>query len=405
MLPIQEAFKIIIDQVQPLQEFETVNLSQAYHRILAEDIYSPHDFPYWDNSAMDGYAVRSQDLANIKDGDQVFLKIIEEIPAGYVPRKKLSANQCARIFTGGMMPEGADSVVMQEKTEREGDRVKIVEPCAGGNFVRKKGSFYGAHSCLLPAGVRINPPEMAILATAQSVDVKVVRSPLVAIISTGDELITPYEDLSKGKIIDSNQYLLHSFVFQNGAKSIPMGIVPDQKDKLEGAIASALEKSDFVLSTGGVSVGEYDYVKEILVKLGGKILMEKVAIKPGKPLTVAVFPDQKLYFGIPGNPVSTMVICWRFLQSAISKLSGETNYYRPQIIEGICQENLRGEEKRECYIWGRANIVDGQHQFNVSRGLHLSGNLINLQQTNALAILPVGVTEVNQGEKIMMMMV
>ncbi|MGY6529769.1 MAG: molybdopterin molybdotransferase MoeA [Cyanobacterium sp.] len=405
MLTTQEAFDIIIDHVKPLEEIETINLSQAYGRILAQNVYSPNDFPYWDNSAMDGYGVRWEDLEKIKDGEEVSLEIVEEIPAGYVPQKKIKANQCARIFTGAIMPEGADSVVMQEKTQRDGKFVKILEPCPRGNFVRKKGSFYGANDGLLPANVKISPPEMAILATAQCTEVAVVRSPLVAILSTGDELITPYETLSKGKIIDSNQYLLHSFVSQNGAISVPMGIVPDEKEKLEGAIASALEKADFVLSTGGVSVGEYDYVKEILLKLGGKILMEKVAIKPGKPLTVAIFPDNKLYFGIPGNPVSTMVICWRFLQSAISKLSGETNYYLPQIVEGICQENLKAEEKRECYLWGRGNIVEGQYHFNLSHGLHNSGNLVNLQQTNALAILPVGVSHVNQGEKIKIMLV
>ncbi|WP_069791740.1 gephyrin-like molybdotransferase Glp [Cyanobacterium sp. IPPAS B-1200] len=405
MLPIQEAFDIIIDYVKPLEEIETVNLSQAYNRILGKAVNSPHDFPYWDNSAMDGYGVRWEDLEKIRNGKDVYLEIIEEIPAGYIPQKKVKSNQCARIFTGAMMPDGADTVVMQEKSQRDGKFVKILECCPKGNFVRKKGSFYGANDGLLPVGVKINPPEMAILATAQCTEVNVVRSPLVAILSTGDELIYPHETLSKGKIIDSNQYLLHSFISQNGAISVPMGIIPDEKEKLEGAIASALEKADVVLSTGGVSVGEYDYVKEILVKLGGKILMEKVAIKPGKPLTVAIFPDNKLYFGIPGNPVSTMVICWRFLKSVISKLSGETNYYVPQIVEGVCQENLKAEEKRECYLWGRANIVDGKYNFSLSRGLHNSGNLVNLQQTNGLAILPVGVSHVNQGEKIKIMLV
>ncbi len=405
MLSVDQAFKLIIDEVKPLQETEFVNLNQAINRILGENIYSPLDFPYTDNSAMDGYAVKFQDVVKAQPSQPIILEVIEEIPAGYVPQKTVNAKQCSRIFTGGMMPPGADTIVIQEETQLEGNLVKVLHSPKENDFVRKKGAFYRANDCLLTSGIKINPPEMAILAMVQKTNVPVVRSPLVAILSTGDELISPSDILTKGKLVDSNQYLLSSFVSQNGAIPLAMGIIPDDKEKLEGAIANALEKADFVFSTGGVSVGDYDYVTEVLRKLGGEILMEKVSIKPGKPLTVAVFPNHKIYFGIPGNPVSTMVICWRFLQSAIAKLSNNTNYESPAFIESVTQNNLHSNGQRETYLWGKAEIINGIYQFTLAQGLHNSGNLVNLQQTNALAKIPIGVNQINFGQKVEIMLV
>ena len=401
---VSEVEQTILDLVQSLTTRESVPLTKAVNRILATDITYTLDLPYWDNSAMDGYAVRYEDVAYVSHQQPITLKIIEEIPAGYCPQKTVKQGETARIFTGGMMPPGADTIVIQENTHPQGEKVVILSAPQKGQFVRHKGSFYQAGSVLLASGMKINAPEMAILATAQCVQVPVIRSPRIAILSTGDELISPDMTLQSGQIIDSNQYLLQSFLQQQGAIPIPLGIVADDFTILKNKIASALTQADWVISTGGVSVGEYDYVDRVLSELGGEIKITAVAMKPGKPLTVAVFPEGKLYFGIPGNPVSTMVTCWRFLVTAIAKLSGQKNYCLPSIVTGITQSNLSAQGKRETYIWGLVSLVDGHYQFNLAQGSFSSGNLVNLAGVNGLAIIPVGSQSISVGEKVNIML-
>jgi molybdopterin molybdotransferase len=405
MLTVTEVEKIILDLVKPVTDKELVPLHQATNRILAENISSGFDFPYDDNSAMDGYAVKFEDVVIASKDSPVSLKIIEEIPAGYCPQKTISAGEASRIFTGAILPQGADTIVIQENTKQEGNRVTIFVPPFKNDFVRHKGSFYRAGEVLLSTGSKINPPEMAILATAQCVQVPVVRSPIIAILSTGDELITPEQSMKKGKIIDSNQYLLASFIQQNGGIPLPLGIIPDNPLALANAITQALNQADWVISTGGVSVGDYDYVDQVLEKLGGKIQVKGVKMKPGKPLTVATVCQDKLYFGIPGNPVSTMVTCWRFLHTAMEKLSARKNYHFPSIVKGITRNHLRSQGKRETYIWGNVNLIKGHYQFTIAKGSHNSGNLVNLQEINGLAIIPIGINLIEIGDDVQIMLV
>ena len=405
MQTVTEVEQIILNLVQPVREQELLPLNRSISRILAAPITSNLDFPYWDNSAMDGYAVRFEDVKNASAAHPITLDIIEEIPAGYCPQKQITSTQSARIYTGGMMPDGADTIVIQENTRREGQQVTILSAPNKNDFIRFRGSFYRAGDILLPAGIRINPPEMAILATAQCVQVPVVRSPVIAILSTGNELITPEQTLQPGQIIDSNQYLLSSFLTQNGVTALPLGIVPDNFEALKKAIANALAQADWVISTGGVSVGEYDYVDRVLEQLGGEIKVKNVKMKPGKPLTVASFAEQKLYFGIPGNPVSTMVTCWRFLQTAIAKLAGQINYSLPKIVDGITNHELRSQGSRETYLWGYANLVNGHYHFHLAQGSSSSGNLINLKEVNALAIVPIGTTLIASNSHVKIMLI
>ncbi|MDJ0726480.1 MAG: molybdopterin molybdotransferase MoeA [Prochloraceae cyanobacterium] len=400
MKSVKEAEKIILDSVQPIQEIETVNLENSCNRVLATTVSSKLDFPYWDNSAMDGYAIKYADLANYSD-----LEIIEEIPAGYQPQKTILSGQAARIFTGGMIPEGADTIVIQENTQKEGNKLKILSSPQPQQYVRKRGSFYQAGNPMLEAGITITPADLAVLATAQCDRLSVYRRPKVAIFSTGDELITPDATLQPGQIIDSNQSALAAIVAQNGGIPLPMGIVPDNKELLRKTIAKAIREADLVLSTGGVSVGEYDYVEEILAELGGKIQIRSVAVKPGKPLTVAKFSNNCLYFGIPGNPVSALVSCWRFVQPALKKLSGVAKGWQPEFISAIAAGEMKGNSKRESYLWGKINLVDGIYHFEVAGGSKSSGNLINLAQTNALAMIPLGVNNIAVGDRIMVMFV
>ncbi len=407
MLPVNEAEAIILDLVRvldPKQDSEVVSLDDARGRILATPITGKLDFPHWDNSAMDGYAVRYQDVKDCSADNPITLEIVTEIAAGDRPTTDIKSGQTARIFTGAMLPEGTDTIVIQENTQREGDRVTILSAPEEREFIRHKGAFYQAGTPLLAAGVKVGAPEIAVLATAQCTELAVYRRPRVAILSTGDELVTPEQTLQPGQIVDSNQYALASFIADNGGIPIRLGIVPDRPEELKEAIAQAINSADLVLSTGGVSVGDYDYVDRILTELGGTLHIRNVAVKPGKPLTVATFNNSNcLYFGIPGNPVSALVSCWRFVQPALKKLAGETNY-QPRFVTAVTSHDLKAGGKRETYLWGQLHLVDGKYEFALAGGSHSSGNLINLAQTNGLAIVPVGEKLIGKGSEVKAML-
>lgn len=409
MLSPQEAEKIVLNLIEPFdrdRDVEIINLEDATGRILAQPVTSKLDFPYWDNSAMDGYAVRFADVLNSSETHPSILDVVEEIPAGVQPQKTLRSQQAARIFTGAMLPEGADTIVMQENTKKEGDRVSILAPPSNlGAFVRRRAAFYQAGKPLLEAGISINAPEIAVLATAQCPKLTVYRRPRVAIFSTGDELVPPDRPLQPGQIVDSNQYALAAFVTRQGGIPIRMGIVPDRPDILKATIAEAIATADIVLSTGGVSVGDYDYIDRLLAELGGEIHIRSVAIKPGKPLTVAKFANNCLYFGIPGNPVSALVCCWRFVQPALRKLSGLSDRWQPTLVKVRSRDRLVSDGKRETYFWGRLLLNNGVCEFQVMGGAQNSGNLINLAQTNALAVLPVAQTACAAEEEVTVMQV
>ncbi|MEB3291842.1 MAG: gephyrin-like molybdotransferase Glp [Synechococcales bacterium] len=398
MQSVQEAESSILGQVNPLDPLldrELVVLSSSCQRILAQPVTSQSDFPHWDNSAMDGYAVQFADVAACATDRPVRLEIIEEIPAGVSPKKTLQSGQAARILTGSMLPAGADTIVMQENTQRQGDWVQILQaPTAIGQFVRSQASFYQAGQILLPAGQVITAAELAILAAAQCLQVTVYRRPKVAILSTGSELISPEQRLQPGQIVDSNQYALTALTLQAGAEVLPLGIVPDDPIVLKTAIAAAISQADVVISSGGVSVGDYDYVDQILAELGGKLHLRAIAVKPGKPLTFATFSQARsstLYFGLPGNPVSALVTFCRFVQPALRKLMGyPSDQWLPAYWEATTLQPLLGDRKRESYLWGKLITQRGENQFTLATGNHSSGNLINLAGCNALAIVPMG---------------
>lgn len=411
MVPAAAAEAQILDLVTVPPEAEVVPLVAAAGRVLAVPVVGRLDMPHWHNSAMDGYALRYEDVSQAQADCPVALAITETIPAGRPPQCPVGPGQAARILTGSMLPEGADTVVMQERTERQGDRVLILEAPLLGEFVRHRGSFYQAGTPLMAAGTLLGGPEMAVLAAAQCTTVSVVRRPRVAILSTGDELVTPETPLQAGQIVDSNQYALAALVQAAGGIPLPLGIVPDQPQALAQAIQTALAQADVILSSGGVSVGDFDYVDKILAELGATLHIRAVAVKPGKPLTVATLPrpsdagDRVLYFGLPGNPVSALVSFWRFVEPALRKRSGLSQGWAPTLVNATTLDNLRADGKRETYLWGHLRLVEGQPQFHLAGGSHSSGNLVNLAGTNALAIVPVGTTAIAAQAPVQVMVV
>jgi molybdopterin molybdotransferase len=402
MIPVSQAEQIILDLVQPLSETESIDLTVATGRILASSIVSRLDFPHWDNSAMDGYAVKFADVRSSTSKHPITLEVVEEIPAGYQPQREIQSGEAARIFTGAIVPAGADTIVMQEHTQRvQKNFVKIQITPTAKSFIRHRGEYARIGDPLLAAGTVLNPPEIAILAATGCSQVEVYRRPRVAILSTGDELVTPNQTLKPGQIVDSNQYALAAFVTQAGGVPICMGIVPDDRAKLTAAMSEAIDSADFVISTGGVSVGDYDYVEAILAELGGDIQIRSVAIKPGKPLTVAKFERESrsaVYFGLPGNPVSALVSCWRFVKLAIAKFSGlPASNWHPTWIEATTTQDLTADGKRETYLWGKLKLIDGRYHFSLAGGTQSSANMINLAGTNALAVIPVDTNIITAG--------
>jgi molybdopterin molybdotransferase len=303
---------------------------------------------------------------------------------------------------------------MQENTRRQDNQVFILKAPEFQEFVRYRAEYYQAHAELLPANIQLNAPEIAVLAAAQCTNLRVYRRPRVAILSTGNELITPQETLQPGQIVDSNQYALAALVKKSGAVPLMLGIIKDEPEAIKKTISQAIAKADIVLSSGGVSVGDYDFVEQILESLGGEIKVHSVAMKPGKPLTVATFnipnpqspmPNSPIYFGLPGNPVSALVSYWRFVEPVIKKCSSIAEGWQPKFIKAQTRDDLNSNGKRETYIWGKLNLVDGVYQFSAASGSKSSGNLINVANTNALAILEVGKSSVKAGEEVKVLQV
>lgn len=401
MISVDEALSLILGAIAPLTETEISKLEEARGRILAEPVSGKLDIPHWDNSAMDGYAIRAADLRT----EPVTLEIVETIPAGQIPTKTLQKGQAARIFTGAMLPAGADTVVMQENTEKIDETVKILENPTLNQFVRQKGDYYHAGEPILTKGMVLGAADLAVLAACQCTEFAVFRRPVVAIVSTGDELRSPHDHLQPGQIVDSNHYALTAFVQALNGVPRPLGIVPDDPAQLRQTMQNALEQADVVLSTGGVSVGEFDYVEKLLEELGGEIIIRSVAIRPGKPLTVAKFPNNKLYFGIPGNPVSALVACWRFVQPTLKKLSGQTDQWEPNFVWATCQQKLKGAGIRDAYLWGTLQMTETGYEFKPAGGGHSSANLVNLAQTNALAIIPRNGHDIPAGDRLQVMLI
>lgn len=427
MLPVAKVEEIALSLVKPFDpqiDSEIIPLSQALNRILAEDVHSTLDFPHWDNSAMDGYAFRYADLEEKfqeefqeKFQERLQLRIAaDEIPAGMAIAKPLAKGECIRIFTGGMLPIGADTVVMQEDTEPIGNILYLLVKPIKGEYVRRKGEFINAGTTLVSAGSKLTPTEIGALASARCQRVKVYRQPRIAVISTGNELVSldSSAPLHLGQIIDSNLHAISALIAQAGAIAIPFGAVPDHREELETAIKKAIATSDMVISIGGVSVGDYDYIDGLLEKLDAHIHVRSVSIKPGKPLTIASLTnslsvngseERIVYFGIPGNPVSAMMSFWRFIRGAIAKLNGACEtYWQPQFITAFTTEALNSQGRRETYLWGKLTYPKGIPTFQPVSN-YSSGNLISAIGVNSLAVMRVNQTYVPLGDEVIVMLI
>ena len=379
LLSVETALERITAMVEPLAEIERTPLREALGRVLAEDLRSPVDVPNHTNAAMDGYAVRAADLS------RPTLTVIGTAWAGRAFDSALEPGQCVRIMTGAVMPNHSDTVIMQEQVERDGDTVRVAAGQKPGQHVRHAGEDFTAGSVALSGGQRLFPAEIGMVASLGIGELGVLRKPRVAFFSNGDELRPISEPLALGEVYDSNRYTLHGMLTRAGAELIDLGVVPDDRVRLQATFEHAAAVADFVITSAGASVGDADYVYEILNQIG-EVGFWKIAMKPGRPLAVGKI-GPALFFGLPGNPVSVMVTFYQFVLPALRKLAGE------QTISSFrCSARVTHRLKKKL---GRAEFqrgflsLDDHGELTVKNtGEQGSGILSSMNRANCFVILP-----------------
>jgi molybdopterin molybdotransferase len=393
MLSIDKARQVILNNVKETPAV-TVDLMSAAGACLAKDIYSPLPIPLFDNSAMDGYAVRAADLRGASQKKSIRLKIIEEIPAGHIPRQRIKRGEAALIMTGAMFPAGADTVVVVEATKREGKWVQVFCETGKGENIRKKGEVIRRGERLLKACTLIRPPEAALLATVNKKMVSVYRRPRVALISTGSEVVPLGRRLGPGQIVDSNRYGVMLQLKACGADVIDLGLVRDDREAIKRKLIKGIRRADVVITIGGVSVGQWDFVKEAVAGLG-RIIFWKVKMKPGGPLTFGKIRD-KLYFGLPGNPVSTLVVFEQMVRPALLKMSGRRDYLKP-VFTAVLERDYHGQAGKVRLERIFLRYKNGKYFARPMRSLG-SGDMRSLTAANGLMIVPANISRLRKGQ-------
>ncbi|OQX11142.1 MAG: hypothetical protein BWK73_18385 [Thiothrix lacustris] len=393
-LSITEARSRIMANLQAVAPALKRPLRDALGQVLAHAVISPLNVPNHVNSAMDGYALRSDDLPV----DQLReYRVIGKAFAGQAFSGECGKGECVRIMTGASMPAGTDAVVMQEHTEAGSEGyIRIGTGHRAGQNVRQAGEDIAQGSTVLPAGHRVNPADLAVLASLGIAEVSVIRPLRVAFFSTGDELRSIGETLAEGQVYDSNRYALYGMLQQLNVEILDMGVVRDDPASLETALQQAAAAADVVLTSGGVSVGEADYIKGILAKLG-QINFWKIAIKPGRPLAFGTL-GKALFFGLPGNPVAVMVTFLQFVQPALLKLAGETEY-EPLLLDAICQSRLKKQPGRTEFQRGIVRREDNKLVVEKA-GDQGSGVLSSMSKSNCLIILPDETATIEPGDRV-----
>jgi molybdopterin molybdotransferase len=395
MISISTALDAVLAAVTPV-ETEEVELLAAFDRVLAETVVSPEDVPSFDNSAMDGYALRGADLSSGRRD----LLVTVEIPAGHHSEVPLVSGEAAKIMTGAPLPPGADTVVPVEQTRQEGATVSILQLVAPGEHVRRKAEDVRRGDVLFERGTVLGPAEVGLLASVGVASVPVARRPRVGILATGSELVAPGTPVGPGQIRNSNSYTAHGQVLAAGGQPVPLGIAQDDLAETRRLIARALEE-EVAITSGGVSVGEFDFVKQVQEELGVERRFWRVAVKPGKPMAFGV-RGSCLVFGVPGNPVAAMVSFELYIRPALLAMQGCRDLYRPFVLaaagESVGRSKGRAEARR-CRL-----RRDGDSWCFSTTGPQGSGILRSMALADGLVFVPAGYPGGEPGERLMVML-
>jgi len=397
LMPLTEMERLIRERVEPVAEIERVSLRAAAGRVLATDLAAAIDLPPFDNSAVDGYALRHADLDGRAD---THLKIVDRIAAGQDAARCVGPGEAIRIFTGAPMPRGADTVVMQEDVRIDGDRVAVPAGLGRGANTRLAGEDIREGAIMLPAGQRLSPQDVALAAAQGMTELPVRRRVAVALFSTGDEVIEPGQVRPPSAIYDANRFLLLALLEKFGARVTDLGILRDQPDTLAAALAAAAEGHDLVLTSGGVSTGEADHMRTA-VEQAGRLVFWRVAIKPGRPVAMGVLPTRGLlgqaaFVGLPGNPAAVFVTFVKVVRPLLSRLAGAT--LRPLVALPVrAAFAYRKKKGRREYV--RASLrhaSDGAIEA-VKFSRDGAGVITSLTQTDGLVELGEDVTSIAPG--------
>ena len=382
LLPFEIAFETAIGYAKFIGS-ETVSLQDSLGRILTEDVISDVDMPPFNRAAMDGYACRYADIGNE-------LTIIEEVPAGTVPQQEIGENQCAKIMTGAIVPEGADTVIMVEQTQKVGEnKIRFIGKDTVSN-IAKKGEDVEMGDTVLRRGMLIYPQHIGILAALGKVKVSVAKKPIAAIIATGDEIVEPDEKPTLSQTRNVNSYELMAKIEQVGAEYKYYGLIGDDFEKIDKVFKTALAECDLVIITGGVSMGDYDIVPQIFRKNGVEILFDRIAIKPGRPTTFGVTAD-KVIWGLPGNPVSTLISFELFVKPFLFKMMGH-NYNPIKISLPLEQTVSRSKTARASWI--PVKITDSGKIRTIK--YNGSGHIASFVDADGVICIPRGVAKIEK---------
>lgn len=394
-MSVQKARKYIRDYLSPVQTKECLPLRSALGRVLAEDILSPFNVPNHDNSAMDGYALNADDL---QPSGQTTLRITGTAFAGNAYAGKVGRGECVRIMTGAVMPPGCDSVVIQEQVQITGESISFGAGVQRGQNLRYAGEDLKRGQTVFPAGHLVRPADLGLIASLGMGEVKVYRRLRVAFFSTGDELASIGQTLAEGQVYDSNRYTLYGMLARLGVEIIDMGVVRDDPQLLENALKEAAACADVILTSGGVSVGEADYMKQLLNQLG-QVVFWKIAMKPGRPLAFGKIGSAH-YFGLPGNPVSVMVTFYQFVREAVLVLMGQPDPAPVPLLPAICVESLKKAPGRTEFQRGSLFLEqDGSWKVRPI-GNQGSGVLRSMSEANCFIVLPESCGNVPAGETV-----
>ncbi len=390
----QIAQQHILHSINPITQTESVPIREALNRVVAENIRSTINVPSHTNSAMDGYAIRGIDIPSTETKQ---LKLVGTAWAGRPYYGAVNDNQCVRIMTGAAMPENTDTVVMQEHVRISNDLITIDSKQQANQNVRQAGEDIAEGDLVFTPGKLLNPSNIGLIASLGIGEIKVVRKLRAAFFSTGDELVSIGTPLEVGQIYDSNRYTLWSMLTRIGVEINDLGVVRDTPEAVEAAFLEASENADIVITSGGVSVGDADFVKETLEKLG-QVNFWKVAMKPGRPLAFGKVKDA-YFFGLPGNPVSVMVTFYIFVQAAIEKMMGHEP--KPHIqIQATSNSELRKRPGRVEYQRGTYHLNENNQYVVVKTGEQGSGILRSMSDANCFIFLPMESSGISKGDKV-----
>lgn len=393
-LSADEARQRMLDGITPIAQAEMVPVRSALGRILAADVIAPYDVPAHDNSAMDGYAIRFDSLAG---AGETALTVVGSAFAGNAFSGLVGAGQAVRIMTGAVLPAGADTVIVQEATRVEGNTVFVPSGQKLGQNTRRAGEDLARNSVALPAGKRVGPAELGLIASLGIAELSVRRRLRVAFFSTGDELASIGSPLAPGEVYDSNRYTLYGLLTRLGADIIDLGVVPDRPEALEATLREAAGMADAIITTGGVSVGEADFVREILARLG-EIHFWKLKIKPGRPMAFGKIGNAWL-FGLPGNPVAVMVNYAQFALDALLRLSGVDPLPVRPLLSVEAANAIKKQPGRREYLRGAVTMVDGRWQVK-TMSHQGSGILRSMSEANCLVVLPESCAGIQPGDSV-----